>query len=281
MQHSLSHRGTVTAVKAGKFTSSPPYGYCIDEDGLLAIDEEQAKIVRMIFDWYDLERLGVRKIQQRLSGVFNAPSRIQKEEPSTRWHQSMIHQIFNRENYWSGRHPLGKTMGIAEGVPCPPIIAPEQVKRVLDRLHANKRIKKSPRSKTLLQGRIQCCCDGNWKFQSARKGRTKAEYYCQNRYTDGPRVLAGGEKCDVPRRDQNELELMVAKALIEALKSPENLSAALQVSLRNAEQHFETYGIEIESLNDSIKDVEDRLRVVYRARLNGALADAELDAKEK
>jgi len=74
---------------------------------------------------------------------------------------------------------------------------------------------------------------------------------------------------------------MVAKALIEALKSPENLSAALQVSLRNAEQHFETYGIEIEPLNDSIKDVEDRLRVVYRARLNGALTDAELDAKEK
>jgi site-specific DNA recombinase len=276
-----THRGTVAAVKAGKFTSSPPYGYCIDEDGFLAIDEEQAKIVRMVFDLYDRERLGVRKIQLRLSGVFDAPSRSQKEEPSKRWHQSMIHRIFNREYYWSGRHPLGETMGIVDGVPCPPIIAPEQAKRVLDRLHANKRIKKSPRSKTLLQGRIQCCCKGNWKFQSARKGKTKAEYYCQNRYSDGPGVENGGDKCDVPRRGQNELELTVAIALINALKSPENLSAALQVSLRNAEQHFETYGAEIEPLNDSIKEVEDRLQVAYRARLNGVLTDAELDTKEK
>jgi hypothetical protein len=94
-------------------------------------------------------------------------------------------------------------------------------------------------------------------------------------------VLAGGDKCDVPRRGQNELEFAVAKVLIESLKSPEHLSKALQISLRNAEQHLETYGVEIEPLNDSIKDVEDRLRFLYRARLSGVLSDAELDTKEK
>jgi hypothetical protein len=44
---------------------------------------------------------------------------------------------------------------------------------------------------------------------------------------------------------------------------------------------LETYGVEIEPLNDSIKDVEVLLQFLYRARLKGVLSDAELDTKEK
>jgi site-specific DNA recombinase len=123
-------RGTKAAIKEGKFTSRPPYGYDISEEGYLAIDEKQARIVRMIFDWYDRERIGVRKIQVRLNGVFDAPSRSPKKAPSTRWHQSTIYRILNSECYWSGRHSLGKTMGIEDGVRCPAIIHPEQAERV-------------------------------------------------------------------------------------------------------------------------------------------------------
>ncbi|MDA1278826.1 MAG: recombinase family protein [Chloroflexi bacterium] len=262
-------------IAEGKFTSNPPFGYRKDADGRLAVDEGPAEVVRMIFNMYDRERLGVRKIQVRLIGKVPSPS------GATRWHQSVISRMLRGEFYWSGRHPLGVSMGITDGVPCPPIIDEAQAKRVQDRLNSNQRIKKSTKSKSILQGRIRCCCGGTWRFQTARDGKKKAEFYCRNRYLDSPRVLGGGDRCDVQRRGQNELELSVIMGVLEALQSPDHLAVALEVSLKHAEERIETYGVEIALLQQAVRDIDENLATVDRVRINGRLSEAELDAKEK
>jgi len=172
-------------------------------------------------------------------------------------------------------------MGITDGVPCPPIIDEEQGKRVQARLRSNRRIKKASRSKTILQSRVRCQCGGNWKFQTARKGKTKAEYFCRERYADGPRVLRGEDRCDVPRRGQNELELAIVIRLLEALQSPDNLAATLELSLKHAAEQIETYGVEIQPLQQAVRDIDENLATVDRVRINGRLSEEELDAKEK
>jgi len=270
-----SSRGIKARIAEGKFTSNPPFGYCKDPDGRLAIDEEEAKIVRMIFNMYDRDRLGVRKIQVRLIG--SVPTRSGR----TQWQQSVLSRMLGGEFYWSGRHHLGKSKGIIDGVPCPPIISEDQGKRVQERLQSNKRIKKSSKSKLILQGRVRCHCGGNWKFQTARKGKTKAEFFCRERYSDGPRVLRGEDRCEVPRRGQNELELAIILGLLESLQSLDNLAAALEVSLKNAEERIESFGVDIAPLQQAVTDIEGRREAIYRARINGVLSEAELDAKDK
>ena len=77
-----------------------PYGYerewVIDgkrERPTLAIVEDEAKIVRMIFDWYVNEGIGAMKICQRLNDM-GIPSR-----KGMVWKKSSIHNILKNEHY--------------------------------------------------------------------------------------------------------------------------------------------------------------------------------------
>ena len=77
-----------------------PYGYIrewvIDgkrERPTLAIVEDEAKVVRMIFDWYVNEGIGATKICQRLNDM-GIPSR-----KGMKWKKSSVHNILKNEHY--------------------------------------------------------------------------------------------------------------------------------------------------------------------------------------
>lgn len=106
----------------GKFLGRPPFGYSKDSEMRLVVDEDQAQIVKMIFDMCDRERLGLRLIQKRLTGKVPSPS------GGLVWHSSGLHRLLTNVVYWSGKH--------ASGVPAPAIISPEQAKRVQGRLES-------------------------------------------------------------------------------------------------------------------------------------------------
>lgn len=70
-------RGRELSVKSGNYVcSKPPYGYdkiTIVEDKrkcpTLAINEEEANVVRMIFDWYVNENIGTQTVSNRLNDL--------------------------------------------------------------------------------------------------------------------------------------------------------------------------------------------------------------------
>ena len=77
-----------------------PYGYEREwvyegkrERPTLAIVEDEAKIVRMIFDWYVNENIGATKICQRLNNM-GIPSRT-----GIKWKKSTVHNILKNEHY--------------------------------------------------------------------------------------------------------------------------------------------------------------------------------------
>ena len=82
----LLRRGRELSVKSGNFVCSRPvYGYdkITITDGkrkcpTLAINEEQANIVRMIFDWYVNENIGTQTIADRLNELGITPPRASK-----------------------------------------------------------------------------------------------------------------------------------------------------------------------------------------------------------
>ena len=94
-------RGMKVSVQSGNFTGpTAPYGYkkIRISDGrkkypTLEIVEDEAKVVRMIFDWYANEQIGAAKISDRLNEMGIRP-RIAQE-----WKKSTIIKMLDNELY--------------------------------------------------------------------------------------------------------------------------------------------------------------------------------------
>lgn len=90
-------RGRLKAVEKQKKVMPmrcPPFGYDL-VDSKLVINEEEAKIVRQIYDWYVNQHLTLREIGNRLVGLGVLP----KRKESKNWHQSSINRILTNEVY--------------------------------------------------------------------------------------------------------------------------------------------------------------------------------------
>lgn len=91
------YQGRVRSVKDGNYIGAhPPYGYNkvkIGKDYTLSINENQATIVRLIFDWYIQDGLGSLKIAKRLNdmGVQSASGK--------NWTNNVVLQILKNPVY--------------------------------------------------------------------------------------------------------------------------------------------------------------------------------------
>ena len=262
-----TQRGRNAKKAEGRFLYRPPFGYSRDDEKFLIIDEEQARIVRLIFDMYERERLGLLLIQARLTGTVKSPS------GGLVWHVEGLHRLLTNPIYWSGFH--------RNGVPAPPIISEQQAGRVQNRLQDNRSLKTGSKTKWALQGRIRCYCGGSWKCQSGRSGKAKEEYYCQNRYADGPMVVRGGNRCDAPRMSKSRFEVIVFRAIYDALRDRSSLAATLEVALKGMREQLELLQVEIAPLQLEIDEIDRKLVEVDRARIKGRLPKAELDDEEE
>ena len=72
--------------------ATPAYGFNLI-DGKLTINEDEAKIVRKIFDMY-LQGVG----KQRIADTLNEES-VPKKYGEKKWHHSMISYILSNERY--------------------------------------------------------------------------------------------------------------------------------------------------------------------------------------
>ena len=105
-------RGKEQAIIQGVFMGTHPrFGYKKDEDGRLAILEEEAEIVRRIFSMFVVEKISVQKIADKLtedeilspdaSAIKNGKRKgsIQKKNAPTFWRQERIREILSDEVY--------------------------------------------------------------------------------------------------------------------------------------------------------------------------------------
>jgi DNA invertase Pin-like site-specific DNA recombinase len=80
----------------GKWVAgSVPYGYAYDRHSqILKPFEEQAQIVRSIFDWYVIEKLGYQAIANRLTALT-----IPTPRGKSRWHSEVVRRILKNPAY--------------------------------------------------------------------------------------------------------------------------------------------------------------------------------------
>jgi site-specific DNA recombinase len=102
-------------VEAGNIlvAGRPPYGYDVtnvDGKTVLAVNEQEARIVNLIFTWYvegDGERgpLSINGIVRRLGemGILTRgdqrPAQHQKKRGRGQWHRGTVHRMLTNETY--------------------------------------------------------------------------------------------------------------------------------------------------------------------------------------
>ena len=198
----LGKRGTA---KQGRVpTGGVPYGYRIGDDGRLDVVEEQAEVVRRIFDMYINEGMGSHSIAVRLTDE-GVPTQTGK----MLWLQSRVHHILGNTTY-TGTWVYGKYRHVSteDGkrvydqprdtwveIPIPQVVDDKTWKRA-QKLKKQRSIKAKRNTKVLylLQHLLRCGeCGRNfhtrasWTTTSVRNGKpytyeltTPRRYYMCN-----------------------------------------------------------------------------------------------------
>jgi len=188
--------GRYGKAKAGRAVGSgtPPFGYNY-LDGELSIDESQAQLVRIIFDWYvngdesgnmmSFQKIGYRLTQAGIQTPADAKNWTGKRSQHGVWETMAVRRIILAETY-CGVLYYGKNIG-ANGrggkrpkeeqiaVIVPAIVSREIWELAQARRAYNSRVaKRRTKREYLLRGLIKCGCGHSMVG-------TKSRYYCSGR----------------------------------------------------------------------------------------------------
>ncbi len=231
-----SLRGKRGKAESGKFVGGkPPYGYELDEKAQagLAVLEEEAEVVREIFELYGREGLSIRGITEHLTdrGVSSPTGR-----PS--WGKSTVSKILRNETYIGTNHyNKFKRQGKAQveraredwiPIETTPIVDPHLFREVQEKLRRNKAARrKEPRRFYLLGGMVFCPdCGRPYATQTQKAGRNR-------RLHDAPSYRHRSKEGHCRNRtiSARKVDPVVWDRIAEVLLDPANLRKGYEESL--------------------------------------------------
>lgn len=213
-------RGRKTALEKGKALCghAPPFGYRYSDIGVLTIDEEEADVVRRIYDWYLREDLGAPRIIDRLAALqipSPADRRSYNLKPKSKrgrgeWCTTTVLHILRNEVY-KGAYQF-KLAGETIVVPVPTIVDPIVWDAVAQKRDARRKFsQRNARHLYLLRGRIRCgkcgaACTGT--IINGSKAWAQRYYACLRKYHTTIYLGENG-RCGMPRFRCDHLEPVV------------------------------------------------------------------------
>lgn len=181
--------------REGNFQGIVPYGYTKDENKIHIINEEEAKVVREIFE-LSLQGNGAVKIASILNdkgiptryntleeGVINKRDKysgkaITIPREAIKWSNATIHGMINNTCY------KGERLYNKEVLPYPAIIDPVMYDRVVKNLKANRsHTGKKVTHKYLLKGKMICGECGRNYYGRTRTNQNDNFYMCSSKRT--------------------------------------------------------------------------------------------------
>ena len=195
--------GATIAAKKGKWLGGiVPYGYDVNKDGYLEIKEDEAVIIKKIFDLYTEDKLSSLKIAAYLTAE-GVPSSCgtgkgkRTKNVSGKWNVSSIQRILKSTTY-KGIHEYGKrgtrrTETILREVPA--IITEEQWNKAAELRSKNQieSIRNTTGRDYLLRLKIKCEICGGTFYGISYKDRRDV-YCCSGKGSS--RKIIDGIKCD-------------------------------------------------------------------------------------
>lgn len=250
-----TQRGMKRRIESGKFNGGRPlFGYRYNYPlGKHELDETEAKVVKMIYDWYTEDKLNIRQIQAKLFELkiptkYDALKNTEKNRkmkglkkyPVGWWSEVTIRNVLANEAYtgrWyccknqtikldvanlrTGRPKVRQIKRAKEEwfpIEIPRIVSDEQHKKGL--LQARKNLmfaKRCTKQTYLLQGLIRCGKD-HLKYRGHQEKSGVIYYYCKSRMNNNP-----VENCNSPYLRADQIEPIIWNMVKSTLENPEEV----------------------------------------------------------
>ena len=228
----------------------PPYGYRLTDDYLsLVIYEPEARIVRMVFEWYSIgdkngKRLSADAIAQRLSKMQVPTWRdvrgLSKQRDLGQWHKATVAQMLHNETYcgkwhYGRRRDEGRNYRRQEliAVNVPAIVSAETWQAAQAQFKANRvKPRHGVTHEYLINARTTCQCGyAAAAISGYRKGHWYSYYICNSSHRDHVRGY-----CGLPFYRADHVDALIWEWLKEWLSDPDSLQMKLEAYLAEQER---------------------------------------------
>lgn len=225
--------GRKEKARQGKWNGGhAPYGYIIGEDDVLLIDEEEAGIVKDIFDLYVKTDWGFGKIAKHLNNEGIKKSTHEHKNKLTTWSGDSIKKMIDNEVYCGlmpyGKRTIKKINGEEKRVFAEtymrekgqhesiiPLELWEKAQRKREKTKGKRKKEVGIGRESLLTGILKCPECGSPMYMSrGRKNDTNILFY----YKCGRQMKVTGHECSYTRQiRQEEIDSQVHEAIVKML----------------------------------------------------------------
>ncbi|WP_410503886.1 recombinase family protein [Nonlabens sp. YIK11] len=238
------------------------YGYTSDENGYVIVDEEEAKIVRRIYQM-SMDGIGTRAIARTLNkeGVATRSNTVKggsgkritvnkhtgKETitdiKDIKWAGNTVRGIIVNEKYKGIAYLGSEELGERKQYDYPIIIEPKEWKKVNDNLKSNRNNSgKNVKHKYLLEGMIECGRCGRNYYGRTRKDKSDHYYLCSSKRF--PELNCGNKSINI-----DFIENFIWSTLTSSsLKNQINL----QLATGDDKPKLDTLQLEVEQLHKEL-----------------------------
>lgn len=269
--------------QCGGWNGSPPYGY-IAKKSRLSIDEEQAKVVRLIFDLYTKQHYGIGKITNKLNDE-NIPT-----QKGAYWGHSMVANLLrnkiytgtmiqNKEESYDLTRHTRKQVPEEEQV----VIHNEELRIIDDDLFKLTEIEllrrqeefnygNLPKSEHLFSTLLYCnFCGGAYRRRRRNTKEDKYYWLCSVHERRGRAARGNFRFCPGGKNSIHEEELEQAiKFEIANLKKS---NADIIFNSYMNKKFADVEEINLDSLKEQNKALNDEMRLLRRDLQNGLITD--------
>lgn len=283
--------GKIRKLKEGHIIiSEPPFGYNYVKkndttNGYLTINQEEAKVIKMIFNWIINDRLSIRKVIVKLKELNIKPRKSLRGVWSTSTMTNLLrNEVYFGNAYWgksgsivakspkkmdkyrknkkTSRYLRPKTDWYKVEVPA--IISEETFQAARQILMQNQKL--SPRCKKneyLLAGKIYCICGRRRVGEGPQKGK-HLYYRCSDKIYNFPLP----QQCFEKTVNARIVDEVVWQTVVELLTNKDELICQLKIYQNKFKNDYSSYDDEIEVLRTQIKkqkEEEHRFNKAYGA----------------
>lgn len=286
-----TRRGARAKAKLGKVVGCGrwPYGYRYTSagkrDGEYVIVEPEAKIIRMIFDWYTgangapmtINQIAVELTRMGIPTPAERPNQTKRTRGPGLWAYINVYGILNNKTYigvWRfgkfGRHGKNSEDNIIE-VAVPPIISIAQWEAARKQMSFNSKIAlRNAKHEYLLRGIVKCKRCGRTMVGSYTPNTGISYYRCPNGHS-----RPGYEHC--PQKDirVDVLDFAVWEYILEVMTDEEKFEQGLLDTQAEIETATEPKRAQLEAIEALIAETE-----AEADRLAGVLAQVKGKVKK-
>jgi site-specific DNA recombinase len=252
--------GRLQRLKEGHWAGGPaPFGYNYDrETKNLVINEEEAAIVKMLYDLYASGK-SLGAIADHLNKALISP----RGKTSKGWYRTGIREtlinpaykgeaILNRHCHITDIRKIDLSKAIKIAVP--PIVNPDKWGIAQDRLSNNKHIKPTDDGLFVLQGLIKCgICGCSYRAERMGGGRY---YACRGQLKTVH--IDGSPRCKNRNIRAKNLEQAVWRRVLDIINDPNKLKPMLVEAIDKLKERESNLEARLLPIEQHLKDIAER-----------------------